>query len=412
MIHQLLTLLFILCLFLWNKRVKRGVINVSGFIVLIYLISIALSFPYVKEFNLEKVVYKTYFIWYGLWFCLLLLLFLFPLLKFDEAKKKCIVLPPQNILESFAIVVGVLSLLSIIYFVPIVVNVFSLYDMSVARVMATGDGGNPFIKEGLLNTIASVSSSFFGICVFLGYIFYIQHKVKLAGFMLLSSLAYVFNVFAYVGRDGVIFWGISMMLGFVIFRNYMTVVQKKIIMSSFILVLCCFAFLFIRITSDRFSDQSFVVSIIDYYGQSYPNFCLFMDVDYPISWGAGFPLFRELLGMGEVSSVRWEMGDTVSWVFGTFIKSLHGNFGPGWTLVIALISALMISGLLKPRSVNLKFNTLFILIMYFNIISQGVFYFRYATRASNLYILMSFVLYLLFSFFCRKSENVLVKSVG
>ena len=409
MIHQLLTLLFILCLFLWNKRVKRGVVNVSGYIILIYLISIVLSFPYVKEFNLERVVYKTHFIWYGLWFCLLLLLFLFPLLKFDEAKKKCIVLPPQNILELFAIAIGALSLLSIIYFVPIVVKVFSVHDMSVARYMATS-GGNSFIKEGLLNTIASVSSSFFGICVCLGYIFYIQHKVKLAGFMLLSSLAYVFNVLSYVGRDGVVFWAMSMIFGFIIFHNYMTVVQKKIIMSLFILVLVCFSFLFIGITSDRFVGQSFLVSIIDYYGQPYPNFCLFMDVDYPISWGSGFPLFRELLGMGEVTSFgNWQMGDTVSWVFGTFIKSLHGNFGPGWTLLIALISALLISVLLKPRSVNLGFNTLFIFIMYFDIISQGVFYFRQYTRGSNLYILMSFVFYFVFAFFCEKSGNVLIK---
>ena len=79
------------------------------------------------------------------------------------------------------------------------------------------------------------------------------------------------------------------------------------------------------ITFSRFENEVFE-SIISYLGQGFPNFCLAYEADAPISQGNAFPLFRTMLGLSETVNMDMqiyalEQGGTLSYVFGTFLKS-------------------------------------------------------------------------------------------
>lgn len=408
MLHQIIVLLF-LAILCWNNKIRKGTwFTMSSFVFLLYFFSIVASLFYVPIFHLQNILYKDEYISSAIVFCVSLCIWFYPFIKFNENAKKEIVLPNERILNIFAICLIVLSLLSIVYFIPICIRVFSTANLADARASATNDG-NQFLQVGLLNTISSVSASFYAIAIFMGYIFLCQQRQRMAYLLFFSSISYVLNVFAYAGRDGALFWVLTMLCFAWFFRDYMNIEQKRIIKKLFLLGTLLVAPLFIMITLDRFEEQSLFASIIDYYGQPYCNFCLFMELDLPISHGSAFPLFREILGLPYIEPEGWESTYTASWVFGTFLKSLFSNFGVGGTMLIAIFCALFVTLALHPKRESIYFNELFILTMYFQVVFQGVFYFRQYHRGGNLYLILSVLFYFAFKRLSEKSDNKLVK---
>lgn len=408
MFHLIIVTLFFFFILYKDVKQKKNRLSISVVVVTIYCISIALSYAYINIYQLQNIAYQIRFIPFACLFCFISLLFFYPFLQFNEKTKDRILLPNQLVLDVFSYLVIFLSLISIIYFVPIDIKVLTMSNLNDARLEATGNGTNPFIKIGLVNTIASCSSSLYNIALILSFIYLSQHKNKISYILLLSSSSYIFNVLAYCGRDGVVFWLFSFIGTYILFKDYLLSRQKRVLIKISKIIMAVFIPIFLLISKDRF-EGNVINSLISYAGQSYVNFCLCLDVDYPISASVSFPLIKEIFGLPIANSDNWIIGNTVSWVFGTFIKSFVLNVGIVGTIFVGILCAVIITRMLHVKRHTLRFNELFILYMYFMVISQGVFYFRQCSRGGNLFILISFMLYFLFIPLCKNSNNYLRK---
>ena len=156
---------------------------------------------------------------------------------------------------------------------------------------------------------------------------------------------------------------------------------------------------FMLITIRRFDDNLGVGnSIVSYLGQPFVEGTLYFGIDNPpVSPGQSFPLYYEITGQKMPEGFdRWEKGGTVSWVFGTFLKSLYQSLGNSFNLVLCcLLFGLLFLLIFRRNIKTLSFSKIFVYILYFQILSQGVFYFRQYTRGGNLFIVLCFF----FSFF-------------
>lgn len=390
-------------------RRKKSFILPSVFVLGLYFISVLLSYPHVIV-NEELLSLDPKYFEASIVFLSLLLLYLLPFTNIREDNVKSIVLPNAKTLYVFSVSIIFLSLFSIIFFTRTVIDVFSFENLRDARILMTQEG--PFVEVSTWNTIASVSASLYTIALILFFIYRAKGtNKKMSILLLVSSFSYVFNVFAYVGRDGVLFWIFSFIGTYGLFRNFISLEDRKSIRKYFVIFLMIALPLFMAITFDRFSDNPFA-GIISYMGQSFPNFTLAYHADYPVSGGNAFPLFKEILGLPMTESYSGEFGGTVTWVFGTFLKSFLLNFDIIGTIILGLVMGLIIKPIFKRRSNVFYFHQLLIYYLYFQIFSQGVFYFRQYTRGGNLFIILSFFFYFVFLFLKRHDNNPVVLKVN
>jgi oligosaccharide repeat unit polymerase len=378
---------------LQHYKRKGSILYPSVFVLFLYTLSVLLSYPHIM-INDEKLSLDSKYFLASIVFLLLLFLFLSPFVSFREDTIKKIQLPSPPLLKTFSVLIVLLSLYSIAYFIPVVIYVFSIGNFYVAREGMIADG--PYVNVSIYNTIASVSASFYSIAIFLFFIYRAKGTNKLLSiFLLISSFSYVLNVFAYSGRDGVVFWLFSFLVSYGFFRDFLPQKDQSLIKRILFLFLILIIPIFISITSDRFSDNVFG-GILSYLGQQFPNFCLSFQSDYPVSNGATFPLFRKILGLPEVVGYSGEFGGTYTWVFGTFLKSLILNFDIIMTIIIGVFMGLFFRIAFIRSNKNIAFYQLFLYFLYFNIFSQGVFYFRQYGMGGNLFIVLSVLFYFVF----------------
>lgn len=394
-----------LVLLIWVIRTykkKKTLLSPSIFVLLLYFISVALSLPHMKVNN-ETLALEPEYFGASIVFIFLLLLFLYPFTRIKEETLEIIVLPNSKLLYIYSISIVALSFFSIIYYIPSVINVFSLESLAAARIQM--GQGELFVEETIFNTIAAVSSSFYTIAIFLFFIYRAKGtNKKLALFLLISSISYVIHIFTKVGRDGVVFWLFSFIGAYGLFRKFLPKSDRNLIKKILIVFSSISIPFFMAITFDRFSDNPFA-GILSYMGQAFPNFCLAFHADYPVSNGSSFPFFREILGLPIAVSTRSEFGGTVTWVFGTFLKSFLLNFDLFGTVLLGIFMGLIIVLAFKKNNKKFYFYQLFLYFLYFQIYSQGVFYFRQSTRGDNLFIILSFFFYFVFMFLA-KNHNV------
>ncbi len=397
---------FVLLIWMISLYRKKGSLLLpSVFVLGLYFISVLLSYPHAVV-NDELLSLDPKYFEASIVFLLLLLLYLVPFTNIREDKVKSIVLPNAKTLYIFSVALICLSLFSIAFFTPVVINVFSVENLREARNLMLQEGS--YVDVSIWNTIASVSASLYTIVLFLFFIYRAKGtNKKLSILLLISSLSYVFNIFAYVGRDGVVFWIFSFIGTYGLFRNFIPLKDRKSIRKYFILFLMIAIPLFMAITFDRFSDNPFA-GMLSYMGQSFPNFCLAFHSDYPVSGGNAFPLFKEILGLPITESYSGEFGGTVTWVFGTFLKSFLLNFDIIGTIILGLAMGLILKLIFKNKSSVFYFHQLFIYFLYFQIYSQGVFYFRQYHRGGNLFIILSFLIYFYFVFVNRYERNPVI----
>ena len=153
-------------------------------------------------------------------------------------------------------------------------------------------------------------------------------------------------------------------------------------------------------------------SIISYLGHAFIQGPLFWGMDSkPMSHGSGFPLYYEITGQSlPVYQGSANVGEWVSYKFSTFIVNLYINLGLGGLIMVCigmLILFLVTVGRGKRR---LSFGQFTVYLLYFQLISEGVFYFRHSTRGGNLFIVSTLFLAFLFSLLVsHHKETVILK---
>lgn len=398
-----------------NAKAKGSWKTPSSVLLGIYAISaicsiIALNSGYYTE------PYSSYYWLPLIFFLLFIIAFLLPFRIFDEVKVKELVLPDKSFMDAFSIIIIILSFYAIFFWGRSFRTIFALSNLADARNgMVSGD--EQFFEAGIMATIASVSASLYVFAQILFFIYYIEGKNKTRSILLLiSSLSEPLHVFAFVGRDGVVFWIFSFLFLLAFFLPYIPTDKTKRVIRRFSLFAGFLLIPFFLITISRFeaSDMGTSGSIFSYLGQSFIHGPLYFGIDdKPRSYGGSFPLYYEILGKEKPLRVGYDRyGDWKSWTFSTFVVSLYTNLGLiGLIITCVVMFCFFYFRIIKTSKDRMGLSHLTIYMLYFQIIAQGVFYFHQYTRGGNLFIILCFVLAFIFKI-ATNNSNYSLKQIN
>ena len=406
MIKLIIIMFCLLVFFFRNKNKKGGFACPSSLLIGIYLFTSVLSIPLVLiEESQYSLIYQGRYLIGALIFVISIFIYLFPIQNFKENSVKEICIPNSQVLDLFSTIIVILSLFSIIFFLP---SVFRMFQSGIALSMLRNNLGtvrNTYVNtEGIASTIASVAASMYPFAILLFFIYLIKGNNPIRCILLLiSSTSNILNVLSYVGRDGIVFWIIQFASVYLFFKEYLTSKQKKRIKWVFIIGTVIGMIPFSLISVSRFGSGSdgytTVKSFLSYMGQMIPNYFLYFDIrGSHYNYGSVFPLFWEIRGIAQPDSVRWIDGGTESNVFGTFLKSFNISLGVGGTILLGFINLILFTLVFKRERKRLSLHHFFFYYLYFKIISEGVFYFRDYTRGGNLFIIISILFFFVFKY--------------
>lgn len=383
----------------WANARKKGTwLCASSVLICIYTVSLLFSIIDIPV-NDERLILQDKYWGAAIFMVVMLFAFLGPFLLFDESKIERIKLPNKRILDLFSTIIIVLSFYSIAYFSPTVLKILQ-GDLGALRNALYA--GEKFVEVGIWNTIASTASSFyvFALLLFFIYLSIGGNKTRIA-LLFISSLSNPIHVLAYVGRDGVVYWIFAFAFLYCLFRPYLSLKKRKRLKKTALYFGTILLIPFLLISIGRFEDDAGTSnSIVSYLGQPFVFGTLYFGIDHPpVDPGSSFPLFYEFTGIPMPESAgRWEMDGTVSWVFGTFLKSLYSSLGGLIGLLIfCFVTGLFFIRVMGKQKRTLAFSKIFIYILYFEVLGQGVFYFRQYTRGGNLFILLCLLIAVVFN---------------
>lgn len=396
-----------------NAKKKHSWLTPSSVLICIYTFSLLMAVVDIMlnpEFT--ELVLRSYYWKAATIMTVMLIAFLGPFLFFDESKVERIKLPNIKILDIFSTIIIFLSIFSISFYAPTVLQILQ-GDLGALR-DALYAGGEAYFEEGIVNTIASVGSSFyvFALLLFFIYVCIGGSKMRIA-LLFISSLSNIVHVLAFVGRDGVVYWIFAFCFLFCLFRPYLHLDTIKRIKKMSLIFGVILIIPFMMISVSRFKEgMGAGNSIVHYMGQPYIYGTLYFGIDNPpVSIGQAFPLFYEFTGIPmPEDDGGWEEGGTVSYVFGTFLKSLYSSLGGYFGLIfLCILSGFFFMIKFGKSTDTLAFSNLFIYILYFEVLAQGVFYFRQYTRGGNLFILLCLLFAFTFSIIQKSSSTYLTK---
>jgi oligosaccharide repeat unit polymerase len=297
--------------------------------------------------------------------------------------------------------------LSILFFLPFAVTALT-GDISLNRSEMV-EYGSMLADFGIINSICSLMSNLFIIAQVCSFINLIpingKRNVYKAYLMLLSSLSFVVYILAYAGRDGVVYWLMSYVFCFLLFRNFLVMSDLKRLKRFSVLLFAAIMIPFLMITTSRFSEMTGSIAfwLINYAGMQLQNFNNHYQIEVPLLYGKfTFPIIYDFLYLvGFDISSKYDINifnsyflseGVVPWVFATFIGQFIYDYGKIGTLLFLCIMSLATRKLLKKvmRTGTFEFSNLLIFILLYQTVYWGVFYFR--LYVSNYYILFIILL--------------------
>lgn len=246
----------------------------------------------------------------------------------------------------------------------------------------------PFV---LLNLMSGSTWIF----VFLAFFCMIIQRMKFTYFILfiLSSFNGIIGNILDAGRSAIAYWGISFLACYIIYTPYMRKDHKKVLKRLFVII-GVFAFMFIAaVTISRFGyrDAGEVSGtqggLISYFGQTYINFCFFLDefsCPFP-SLQIVFPFLSKLiLGDGFVGVV--DLQELISMssgreigVFYTFLGHIMVTSNAWIMLIYALLlSSCSLAITHKTQIKSIRLSTFYFYYLYSSVIFLGIFTHYYA----------------------------------
>ncbi|WP_136799758.1 O-antigen polymerase [Desulfosediminicola ganghwensis] len=397
----------LLAIYFFYQKKNRKCFGIISLLIATYLIMVCLAlvlefsgiFSAVTPMSFDSMAYYT--------ICLLIVFW-----GFSEFKDhRFLALKIENIyfymVLEYVLLIG--GLLAILFFSPVAFSIltgdihYNRVSMDLTIISLS--------KFGIINSIFSLLSNLFiltQVCFFINLIPRNgRRNITKAYLLLISSFSYVVYVLAYVGRDGVVFWLMSYAFCFLLFKSFLMKKDVEKIRKAFVFFFAILLVPFLIITIARFSDRTAGIGwyIIDYGGQQLRNFNDHYNIDPPILWGGfGFPVFTDFI---EIVS-GYKLPDLVNyeysqyflslgikpWVFTTFIGSLMLDFGKIWTIVFLLLMSFTIRKILKNscRTGVLDFSNLVMLVLFYQVVYWGVFYFRLCS--ANYYIIFMFLIFI------------------
>ena len=390
--------LFIIALFWFiNAKSKRTFLSPSSFLIGIYMVSAAFGIATLYVVDYTEPYYSRYWL-PMLVFDLFIILFLYPFKYFNETRISFIKLPRIDILDTISAIIIVLSFYAIFFYFSTISAIFSMDSLKEAREMRYDEG--EFFETGIMNTIASVSSSLYVFAIMFFFIYsVIGGHLKRRILLLIASSSEPIHVLAFVGRDGIVFWLFSFVFLYLFFKPFLAETVLKSIRKLFIVVSIIAMIPFALISISRFGegDNYLYSETIRYIGESFINGPLYFGLNPPpTNIGRQFPLFYELIGSKLPDKPDLiQIGDWASFHFSTFVVSLYQSLDLEGLIILCFFMAVFFYLFIGKIKTRLFAHTLILYMLYFQILSQGVFYFRQCTRGGNLFILLCLIFSLL-----------------
>jgi len=266
---------------------------------------------------------------------------------------------------------------------------------------------------GIVNSIFSLLANLFILAQVFAFMNLIprngKRKIVKAFLLLVSSFSYIIYIFAYAGRDGVVYWIMSYLFCFFLFRSFITKDDLKKLKHLFAFSISVLLIPFILISISRFSESNEGTgwSILNYGGMQIGTFNDYYSIDAPLTYGRTcFPVFvkfGESLGFEikqgpeELERFSYYLYEGVMpWLFSTFIGSIMADFGKIVTLAFLCLMSLITRKTLKKISATgiFDFSNLVLFILLYQIVYWGVFYFR--QYSANFYMIFMILLFIMF----------------
>nr|WP_245837066.1 O-antigen polymerase [Paraferrimonas sedimenticola] len=369
----------------------------SSFVVFCWLLILICSIGLYKV-DEKYLEINQYIYWGSLYFSLLAVIHLIPFSISKERKVDCILLPKLRYLNLVAYLLVVASFISIFYFLSVCVSVFTSPDLDMFRHLLTTEG-HPFIEPGLLNTVSSAVAIVYLVPLLLSFIYFSLNRRRVLSYLLLiSSLSYPVYVFAYFGRDGVLFWILSFISVYLLLGNYLQ--REEVYRIRRLAMVLGFAgmFLFAVITFFRFGDiNESLQAILSYGGQQFLNFIIYFDLQITHTLGARtFTLFHDIYFSTDYfntlemlkQELAYQNREYMSWEWGTYFKDFYTDYGAFGALTFIFSYSVYIC--LNFSKLHKKTNLLDIL-FYLGVCQfalQGIFYFKYYIYVGNIYVFL------------------------
>lgn len=412
-------ILILLFRFLFFKGRFRPFHKSGDFVFSLYLISMILGVIFYILYPDDVSVYNPS-IAAMIYLSVALIIYLFPLLYFQDKKSYRLDIIDKSFFKILCLFFLIGSVYAMFIFIPKAIYAFSSGIESNRLMLNAGDF--KVFEGSFLETIAVGFSAFFSFVQILALIvisFKIFGKKSniIGGFMLISSSSYIFNVFAYAGRDGVVFWFFSLLFNYVMLKLWFGIEVSKSISKLIWLSLFLFSLLFMYITFSRFSSEV-VLSMLSYFSQQITNFNDLFVLNPPLYYGSAnfFQLksymFSDTLEWGDLH-YYYLSNNVYPWVFSFFIGSFLIDFGKSVTLIILfLFSFFMFFSLIKKTKSSRKLINIYHVLLfsfYGQIGYMGLFYFKHGSL--NNYILSLFFISLFLYLFKLISKRSFVLSI-
>ena len=398
--------------------------DIASFILIIFTVSSFFSIL-IDVFNLRSIDTSHYKI--SVFACIsyisLITLCVYPFMRNSNLKIRKI----QPISNGMVIILKIFAWIFFLYFF---LNLFMSWESLVTVVMSDDieqirkQHGTEMADESWMAslptaarmpfTLLNLMSGSTWIFVFLAFFVMITQRMKFAYFILfiLSSFNGIIGNILDAGRSAIAYWVISFIACYIIYTPYMRKEHKRVLNRLFVII-GVFAFMFIAaVTISRFGyrDAGEVSGtqggLISYFGQTYINFCFFLDefsCPFP-SLQIVFPFLSKLiLGDGFVSVV--DLQELISrlsgkgiGVFFTFLGHIMVTSNAWVMLIYAL---LLFSGSLfitqKTKNKSIRLSTCFFYYLYSSVIFLGIFTHYYAGTARTFSVAFWGILLMLIS---------------
>lgn len=401
--------LWVFTLYIHSRRVKR--FGAGSFIITTYIVYATFS---ILLWNIDYVNFSPLplKLFPFIYLFLMMLIGLWPILRYDKVCSRNILTPSMNILN---IISGIFIVSSIIHFPEDIMNLREgIMKMAVDTAMANeiyAESTESVSSAGsAVSNIAAVISNAFGQVGYLITIYYLtlkkRNKLILSG-LIVSCLIKASSSIALGQRGGVVETLFILVCTYFLLKEHIDPKIKRVVSVFSIVVLFLFSIPFMWITIGRFDTAitNPLESVYYYAGVQNINFNNYALDDGGIRYGdRTIPLFKRMLGFENVPKNFYErrakypklkMNDET---FSTYVADFAIDYGPFLGAVLLFLLALLIVKATQPRGRPFGFHHLLLLhFMLYMVSLGGLKLFPYAD-GGNLKIIVCFLCYYIFQY--------------
>jgi hypothetical protein len=291
-----------------------------------------------------------------------------------------------------------LQMYSLLFFLPFAVT--SLQGDASENRLELASKMDLLASYGLFNTVAGAAAQLFTASLVFGFLRLALpqgqgRSVGRAAVLIGSSFCYVVYIFAYVGRDGVVYWLMSALATFLVFRPHLPPATRRRLVAAGTAMAAVLAFPFVIITVARFADSDIGSgwSVLEYFGQQINHFSDFSNIERPLTLGLmSFPMLAgAACSVAGLACEQWDdlrplvfdqylVQGKEPWLFGTFVSDFVGDFGIAGAAVLVTLLALASHRASRtgPRAGPMTMARLLLAMFLFLVPYWGVFYFRFS----------------------------------